>query len=133
MKAVVQDEYGSPDVLELRDIEKPVPKDDEVLVRVEKAALHIGDLMLMKGEPYIMRLGAGLRRPKKRIPGFDFAGRVEAVGKEVRGFRPGDEVFGGGPGTFAELVASKAENLAHKPAGLGFDEAAALPVSRKLM
>ena len=130
MKAVVQDEYGSPDVLELRDIEKPVPKDDEVLVRVEKAALHIGDLMLMKGEPYIMRLGAGLRRPKKRIPGFDFAGRVEAVGKEVRGFQTGDEVFGEtNGGSCAEYSVVPTDKLVHKPGGLSAEEAVAIPVS----
>lgn len=130
MRAVVQDEYGSAEVLELRDIEKPAPKDNEVLVRVENAALHIGDLMLMKGEPYIMRLGAGLRRPKKRIPGFDFAGRVEAIGSGVKEFQPGDVVFGEtNSGSCAEYSVLPTDKLAQKPNGLSFEEAAAVPVS----
>jgi NADPH:quinone reductase-like Zn-dependent oxidoreductase len=130
MKAVVQDEYGSDKVLKLSDVERPVPKEDEVLVRVENAALHIGDLMLMKGEPYVMRLGAGLRRPKKRIPGFDFAGVVESAGAEVAGMETGDEVFGEAKsGSCAEYLVAAADSIAPKPTGLNFAEAAAIPVS----
>ena len=130
MRAVVQERYGSADVLELRDIDKPTPKDNELLVRVENAALHIGDLMLMKGEPYVMRLGAGVRRPRKRVPGFDFSGRVAAIGKDVAGFQPGDEVFGEtNSGSCAEYSVVPSDKLAPKPPELSFEEAAAVPVS----
>ncbi len=88
MKAIVQDTYGGPDALLARDIADPTPKNTEALIEVRAAALHIGDLMLMRGEPYIMRLGAGLRRPKKNIPGFDFAGVVRSVGRDVSGIAP---------------------------------------------
>ena len=98
MKAIVQDTYGGSDVLSLREVADPTPKDDEVLVEVRAAALHIGDLMLMRGEPYVMRVGTGLRRPKKHIPGFDFAGVVTAVGPGVSGVKPGDDVFGDASG-----------------------------------
>src|SRR6476646_5591911 len=94
MKAIVQDHYGSPDVLELRDIDKPVVKDDEVLVRVHAAAVNIGDWHLLRGVPYVMRLGIGLRKPRREIPGRDIAGQVEVVGGNVKQLRPGDEVFG---------------------------------------
>src|SRR5436309_10602458 len=94
MKAIVQDRYGSPDVLQLRDIDKPVVKDDEVLVRVRAAAVNIGDWHLLRGVPYVMRLGIGLRRPRREIPGLDIAGQVEAIGRDVQQFRPGDQVFG---------------------------------------
>ena len=129
MKAIVQDRYGPSDVLKLQEIQKPVPNDNEVLVRVAAAAVHIGDLMMMKGEPYIMRLGTGLRRPKKRVPGFDVAGLVEAVGKEVTTFEPGDEVFGECNGSCAEYATVPFDKLAPKPAQLTFEEAAAVPVS----
>lgn len=130
LKAIVQDSYGPPEGFELREVDKPTIKDDEVLVKIEAAAVHIGDLMLMKGEPYIMRLGTGFRRPRKKIPGFDIAGRVEAVGKDVTSFQPGDEVFGEcSSGSCAEYAAAKAGGLAPKPEGLSFEEAAAVPVS----
>lgn len=130
MQAIVQDNYGPPDVLEIREVDRPTIKDDEVLVKVEAAAIHIGDLMLMKGEPYIMRLGAGLRRPRKRIPGFDFAGRVQAIGNDVTACRPGDEVFGeSSSGSCAEYAVVKVAGIAPKPQGLSFEQAAAIPVS----
>lgn len=130
MKAIVQDTYGTSDALLPRDLPVPTPSDVEVLVAVHAAALHIGDLMLMRGEPYIMRLGTGLRRPKKRVPGFDFAGVVESVGKDVSGIEPGDEVFGEtNGGSCAEYAVVTAEHMAPKPAVFSFEEAAAVPVS----
>ena len=109
MKAIVQARYGSPDVLQLKDIDKPVVKDDEVLVRVRAAAVNIGDWHLLRGMPYVMRLVAGLRRPKREIPGLDIAGQVEAVGGNVKQFRPGDEVFGWCKGAFAEYACARGE------------------------
>lgn len=130
MKAIVQDTYGGSDTLLPRDVAEPTPKDAELLVEVRAAALHIGDLMLMRGEPYVMRLGTGLRRPKKRIPGFDFAGVVKSVGGAVSGVEPGDEVFGeANGGSCAEYAAVTVEKMAPKPAALSFEEAAAVPVS----
>ncbi len=130
MKAIVQDAYGSTDVLELRDIDKPVPKDDEVLVRVHAAGLDRGVWHLMTGLPYLIRiLGFGLRRPKVRVRGMDVAGRVEAVGAKVTRFGPGDAVFGWADGTYAEYVAAPQGNFAPKPANLSFEQAAAVPVA----
>ncbi len=129
MRAIVQDAYGPPDVFRMAEVEKPVPKDSQMLVQVHAAALHIGDALLTKGMPYVMRLGAGLRRPRKNIPGFDVAGRVEAVGKDVTGLAPGDEVFGECSGSCAEYALITDANVAPKPAGLSFEEAAAIPVS----
>src|SRR5438105_14329050 len=94
MKAIVYHEYGSPDVLELKDIDKPLVKDDEVLVRVHAASVNRLDWHLMRGSPYISRLEAGLRKPKDRVLGADVAGQVEAVGKRVPKFQPGYDVFG---------------------------------------
>ena len=130
MKAIAQDTYGGSDTLLLRDVEDPALKDAEALVAVRAAALHIGDLMLMRGEPYVMRPGTGLRRPKKHIPGFDFAGVVKSVGKDASGVEPGDEVFGeANGGSCAEYVVVTGERMAPKPAALAFEEAAAVPVS----
>ena len=130
MKAVVQDTYGSPDVLELRDVDKPVPKPDEVLVRVHAAGVDPGVWHLMTGLPYLVRvMGFGLRTPKVRIRGGDVAGRVEAVGANVTRFRPGEEVFGIGDGSFAEHVRARPDKLAPKPANLTFEQAAAVPTS----
>ena len=129
MKAIVQDRYGSPDVLQLTDIAKPVVGDDDVLVRVHGAAVHIGDWHLMTGLPYLLRAGYGLRAPKVRVRGMDVAGRVEAVGANVTQFRPGDEVFGSCDGAFAEYACARADRLAPKPAHLTFEQAAAVPVS----
>jgi NADPH:quinone reductase-like Zn-dependent oxidoreductase len=102
MKAIVQDAYGSPDVLELKDIDQPVAADDGLLVRVHAAGIDPGVWHLMTGMPYLVRImGYGLRVPKSRVPGIDAAGRVEAVGKDVTRFQPGDEVFGTCSGSFA--------------------------------
>jgi NADPH:quinone reductase-like Zn-dependent oxidoreductase len=130
MKAVVQDTYGSPDVLELRDIDKPVIGDDDVLVRVQAAGVDPGVWHLMTGLPYLVRImGYGLRKPKVRIRGRDVAGRVEAVGRNVTRFHPGDEVFGSCDGSFAEYVCAREDKLAPKPANLTFEQAAAVPIS----
>ncbi|HEY7724526.1 MAG TPA: NAD(P)-dependent alcohol dehydrogenase [Anaeromyxobacteraceae bacterium] len=130
MKAIVQDEYGSADVLVLRDIDKPVPGDDELLIRVHAAGVDPGVWHLMTGLPYLIRvLGFGFRRPKIRVRGMDAAGIVEAVGKKVAHFRPGDPVYGTCDGSFAEYACAKAERFAPKPANLGFEQAAAVPIS----
>jgi NADPH:quinone reductase-like Zn-dependent oxidoreductase len=126
MRAVVQPAYGAPDVLELRDIGIPVPRDGEVLVRVRAAGLNIGDWHLLRGIPYVMRLVFGLRRPRKPTPGMDLAGQVEAVGAGVTGLRPGDAVFGWGPGAFAEYASVPADNVMAAPRGLSFEQAAAV-------
>ncbi|MEX2420845.1 MAG: alcohol dehydrogenase catalytic domain-containing protein, partial [Actinomycetota bacterium] len=104
MKAAVRDRFGSPDVVELREIEKPTPADDEVLVRVRAASVNPADWYGVTGRPYVGRVAMGLRKPKSERLGVDFAGTVEAVGKDVTQFRPGDEVFGGRDGAFAEYV-----------------------------
>jgi NADPH:quinone reductase-like Zn-dependent oxidoreductase len=130
MKAVVQDTYGSPEVLELRDIDKPLVGDDEVLVQVRAAGVDPGVWHLMTGRPYLVRvMGYGLRTPKVGVRGRDVAGRVEAVGTNVTRLRPGDEVFGIGEGSFAEYVCARADKLAPKPANLSFEQAAAVPIS----
>jgi len=133
MKAIVYHEYGSPDVLELKDIDKPVVKDDEVLVRVHAASVNRLDWHLMRGSPYISRLQAGLRKPKDSVLGADVAGQVEAVGKHVTKFQPGDEVFGSlfgqGFGAFAEYVSASDDFLELKPANLSFEQAAAVPIA----
>lgn len=129
MKAICQYRYGSPDVLELRDVDKPVVGDDDVLVRVSAASVNPLDWHLMRGLPYLVRMMFGLRRPKSSRPGVDVAGRVEAVGANVTGLRAGDEVFGGCDGAFAEYVCGKEKNLVRKPAGLTFEEAAAVPIA----
>jgi NADPH:quinone reductase-like Zn-dependent oxidoreductase len=129
MKAMFYDKYGSFDDLVLKDIEMPSAKNDEVLVRVHAAGLHIGDCFSVRGAPYLIRTVSGLLKPKYGIPGFDLAGRVEAVGNKVKLFRPGDEVFGAGNGTCAEYVCTNEARLALKPANLTFEEAAALPTS----
>ena len=104
MKAIVQNDYGSPDVFELKEIDKPVVKDDDVLVRVHAAALHAGDYFAMRGVPYLVRMSAGWPKPKNYVPGYDVAGHVEAVGKNVEQLKPGDEVFGACTGTCAEYA-----------------------------
>ncbi|WP_369245722.1 NAD(P)-dependent alcohol dehydrogenase [Streptomyces sp. R41] len=129
MKAIVQDAYGSADLLELRDIDRPVPRDDEVLVQVHAAGVDPSVWHLMTGRPYVARLALGLRKPKNPVRGWDGAGRVEAVGAKVTGFKPGDEVFGNCEGSFAEYARAKADRLAPKPANFTFEQAAALPVS----
>ncbi|CAM5596209.1 NAD(P)-dependent alcohol dehydrogenase [Streptomyces narbonensis] len=129
MKAWVQDRYGSTDVLEFTEVERPAPREREVLVRVHAAAVNAADWHLMRGDPYVARLALGLRRPKERIRGRDFAGRVEAVGPGVTGLRPGDEVFGEAPGSFAEYVCAPETATERKPAGLTFEQAAAIPLA----
>ena len=132
MKAIVQDRYGGPDVLEFSDIGQPVPKDNEVLVQVQAAGLHRGDWHVMTGLPYLIRLvvpDLGLRKPKIPVRGMDLAGRVEAVGLNVTRFQPGDEVFGWADGAFAEYAAAPQDQLAPKPANLSFEQAAAVPTS----
>ncbi|MET7697791.1 NAD(P)-dependent alcohol dehydrogenase [Streptomyces sp. NPDC005485] len=129
MKAIVQDAYGSADLLELRDIDRPVPRDDEVLVEMRAAGVGPEVWHLMTGRPYVARAVLGLRKPKNPVRGWDGAGRVEAVGAKVTGFEPGDEVFGNCEGSFAEYACARAARIALKPAGLTFEQAAALPVS----
>ena len=130
MKAIFQDQYGSAEVLELRDIAIPVVGDDDVLVRVEAAGVDPGVWHLMTGLPYLVRvMGYGLRRPKYGVRGRDLAGRVEAVGKNVSGFQPGDEVFGTCEGSFAEYAIARPDRLAPKPANLSFEQAAVVPIS----
>ena len=139
MKAIVQHKYGSPDdVLELQDIDKPVVMADEVLVRVHAASVHPDVWHVVRGIPYVLRImGAGLRRPKNRVPGTDAAGHVESVGKNVTQFQPGDQVFGESikgyqwvnGGAYAEYVSVPADRLALKPAGITFEQAAAVPTS----
>ena len=129
MKAITQDRYGSAEVLEARDIDRPEITDDEVLVRVHAASVHIGDWVLMTGVPYVMRMGTGLSKPKNRVPGTDVAGTVEAVGANVQGLQQGDEVLGWCTGAFAEYASAPADQFVKKPANLTFEEAAAVGVS----
>jgi NADPH:quinone reductase-like Zn-dependent oxidoreductase len=130
MKAIVQDKYGSTDVLELRDVEKPQPGDDELLIRVHAASVDPGVWHLMTGQPYLVRvMGFGFRKPKIRIRGTDAAGTVEAAGRNVTWFKQGDPVYGTCDGSFAEYACAKAERFASKPANLSFEQAAAVPVS----
>jgi NADPH:quinone reductase-like Zn-dependent oxidoreductase len=129
MRAIVQDSYGSTEVLRAEDIELPRIGDDEVLVRVRAASIHLGDWIIMTGSPFVMRFATGLRRPKNRVPGTDVAGIVEAVGKNVTSLRAGDEVLGWASGAFAEFATASADHFVKKPAGLTFEQAAALGVS----
>ena len=131
MKAIVQDRYGSGEVLELREIDKPAIGDHDVLVRVRAAAVNPGDWAIMSGLPYIARPAPlyGLRRPKNPVRGVDVAGQVEAVGAGVTRLRPGDEVFGWCRGAFAEYAAASEDALALKPANVSFEEAAAVPMA----
>lgn len=130
MQAIVYTEYGSPDVLQLKSVEKPAPKDDEVLVKVYAASVNQYDWHLLTADIFLIRLtGGGLFKPKNTRLGVDIAGRVEAVGRNVKQFRPGDEVFGMRQGSFAEYVCAPEEALALKPANLSFEEAAAIPMA----
>lgn len=129
MKAIVQDEYGSAEVLHIAEIERPAIKDDEVLVRVHAAGLDRGTWHLMAGLPYVIRLGFGFRGPKNPVPGLDVAGTVVSVGEKVTRFQPGDEVFGIAKGSFAEYASAREDKLAIKPTNLTFEQAAAVPVS----
>src|SRR5438093_118601 len=129
MKAIVQTGYGSPDVFQLREIEKPVIDDDGVLLRVHAASVNALDWHLLRALPPIFRLTTGLRPPQSPVPGVDAAGTVESVGRNVTRFRPGDEVFGMRTGAFAEYVAGKERNFVAKAVGLSFEQAAAGPVA----
>ena len=133
MKAMMYKKYGAPDVLALKEIEKPSPKDIEVLVKVHAASLNAADWRLMRADPFLVRLHCGLLKPKFRILGADIAGRVEAVGKDVSLFQPGDEVFGdvfaSGFGGFAEYKCARESELVLKPCAISFDEAAAVPLA----
>jgi NADPH:quinone reductase-like Zn-dependent oxidoreductase len=130
MKAAVRDRYGSHDVVELHEINKPVPADDEVLVRVRAASVNPADWYGVTGRPWVARPTMGLRKPKSNLLGVDFAGTVEAVGKDVTQFRLGDEVFGGRDGAFAEYVCVREERaVVPKPANVTFEQAAAVPVA----
>jgi NADPH:quinone reductase-like Zn-dependent oxidoreductase len=130
MKAIAYRCYGSPDVLEFADVEKPTPADDEVLVKVHAASVNPLDWHYMRGSPYIMRFGTGVGAPDRTSMGVDFAGTVEAVGKNVKQFKPGDEVFGGKNGAFAEYVTVRDDRaLVLKPANLTFEQAASVPIA----
>jgi NADPH:quinone reductase-like Zn-dependent oxidoreductase len=129
MQAMVQDTYGSAEVIHLETIDTPEIADDEVLVRVHAASIHVGDWILMTGSPFVMRFATGLRTPKNRVPGTDAAGTVEKVGSGVKGLRPGDEVFGWGAGAFAEYIHGPESHFIKKPAGLTFEQASAVGVS----
>jgi NADPH:quinone reductase-like Zn-dependent oxidoreductase len=129
MKAIVQDRYGSADVLQLREVDPPVAAEHDVVVRVRAAGCGPDVWHVMTGLPYLARLGLGLRRPKLPIRGWDVAGTVEAVGRAVHGIAAGDEVLGVADGSFAELARARADKLVAKPARLTFEQAAATPVS----
>jgi len=128
MKAIVYCEYGSPDVLRLEQIEKPVPNDDQVLIKVRAASVNPYDWHFIRGTPYILRLDAGLRKPKSLRLGGDVAGQIEAVGKNVTQYKPGDEVFGLCTGAWGEYCLGKSR-LALKPPNITFEEAASIPVA----
>jgi NADPH:quinone reductase-like Zn-dependent oxidoreductase len=133
MKAIVYTKYGTADVLQLKDVAKPTPKDDEVLVKVYAVSANAGDIHLLRADPFLIRLSSGLLKPKNQILGSDIAGRVEAVGKDIKEFKPGDAVFGNisaeGWGGFAEYVSVHENALVLKPANLSFEEAAAVPMA----
>jgi len=133
MKAIVTTRYGSPDMLEFKDIQTPTPKENEVLIKIQAASVNAGDWHLMRGDPFLIRLGAGLRKPNTRILGADVAGRVEAVGSKVSQFKPGDEIFGDisryGFGAFAEYAAVPEDAFVLKPANCTFEQAAAVPAA----
>jgi NADPH:quinone reductase-like Zn-dependent oxidoreductase len=128
MKAIVYHNYGSPDVLKLEEVQKPIPRDDELLIKVLAASANYGDLPVLKGEPLQRLIGGGVLKPRHKILGDDIAGRVEAVGANVKQFKPGDEVFGiCNFGAFAEYACADEDLLLLKPASMTFEEAATIP------
>ena len=130
MQAIVYEEYGPPEVLELRDVDKPVPAEDELLVRVHAASVNPFDWHMLTGTPYLVRMQAGLRGPKDGRLGVDYAGTVEAVGAAVTRFEPGDEVFGGRSGALGEYVTpGEAGAVAKKPADVSFEQAATVGIA----
>jgi NADPH:quinone reductase-like Zn-dependent oxidoreductase len=132
MKAIVCTQYGPPDALQFKEMAKPAPAANEVLIAIRAASANPQDWRIMRGDPFFVRLAFGLRRPKLDILGSDFAGQVEAIGKDVKQFQPGDEVFGAkgfAGGAFAEYVCAREEDLATKPANVSFEQAAAVPIA----
>ncbi len=129
MKAIVQNDYGSPDVLSLAEVAQPTVKENEVLVRVKAVSINAGDVFAMRGNPWPIRLVAGFPKPKNYILGWDMAGVVESAGSSVTQFRPGDEVYAACSGTLAEYVSVAEDKLALKPANLTFEQAAAIPTA----
>jgi NADPH:quinone reductase-like Zn-dependent oxidoreductase len=133
MKAIVYTEYGSPDVLQLKERAKPTPKENEVLVKVYAVSVNAADLHLLRADPFLVRLSSGLLKPKNEILGSDIAGQVEAVGRNIKEFKPGDDVFGNlsadGWGGFAEYACARETAFALKPSNLSFEEAAAVPMA----
>lgn len=130
MKAIVYTKYGPPDVLQLKEVEKLTTSDDEVLIKVRAASVNPFDWHSLRGTPFIVRIVAGgLLKPKHKILGIDVAGRIEAIGRNVKQFQPGDEIFGGAHGAFAEHVCARENALVLKPASMTFEEAAAVPVA----
>ncbi|MFZ1402042.1 MAG: NAD(P)-dependent alcohol dehydrogenase [Anaerolineae bacterium] len=133
MKAIVYTEYGSPDVLQLKEVAKPTPKDNEILIKIYAVSVNAADLHLLRADPFLIRLSSGLLKPKNEILGSDIAGRVEAVGSNVTQFKVGDEVFGDisacGWGGFAEYACARENAFALKPTNLSFEEAAAVPMA----
>jgi NADPH:quinone reductase-like Zn-dependent oxidoreductase len=131
MKAIVYTEYGPPEILQLKEVPEPTPRDDEVLIKVQAASVNRSDWEMLRGKPLFARIG-GLLRPRRQILGSDIAGRVEVTGRNVTRFRPGDEVFGDNlprMGGFAEYVCARESALALKPASMTFEEVAAIPQS----
>ncbi|SDN12282.1 NADPH:quinone reductase [Psychrobacillus sp. OK028] len=133
MKAIISNKYGTPDVLELQEVTKPIPNDDQILVKIHAASLNYGNLVLLTGKPFLSRFAFGLLKPKYQIPGGDISGTVEAVGKNIQHFKRGDEVFGdlsaSGWGGFAEYVTVPEPALVLKPSNISFQEAAAVPMA----
>src|SRR5881227_2730869 len=129
MKAAIYTSYGPPDVVRIAEVQKPVPKDDEVLIKVRAASVNPLDWRLMKGEPRVLRLYFGLRKPRLGRPGVDAAGEVEAVGRNVTQFKPGDAVFGACRGAFAEYACTAESKLAMKPDDVTFEQAASVNVA----
>ncbi len=131
MKAITYREYGEPEVLQLEEGAKPAPKDNQVLVRVQAAALNPYDVHFLHGTPYFMRLSTGLRKPKFTGIGVNFSGVVESVGKNVTGFKPGDAVFGGHQGALAEYLVTAEQQLVKKPGNISFEQAAAVNIAAR--
>ena len=135
MKAIVYTKYGPPEVLQLKEVEKPAPDENEVLVKVQATSINAADWHLLTSDIFLVRLNMGLFKPKNTILGCDIAGQVEMVGRDVKQFKPGDavfgDVFGHNFGGFAEYVTAAESDLALKPANLSFEEAAAVPLAAK--
>src|SRR5664279_2045537 len=129
MKAIVYEKYGTPDVLQFKEVAKPAPKEDEVLIEVYAASINALDWHLLSADIFLVRLNGGFQKPNNPILGVDVAGRVEAVGSQVTQFRPGDEVFGFGVSTFAEYARAGENKIVLKPANLSFEQAAAVPIA----